>query len=208
MIPLFVDCTGRRIVIFGGGSVAGRKAAYFTGEADVLMVSRSFSEECQNLPLTRLELDTRDVSDEALSGIIGNTVLVVGALSDREENDRIGRICAGRHIFFNNADGNTGDVMLPSMVRGEQYTIAVSTGGSGPAVSRFLREYIEATLPDLDAMIGLQQTLRKALKGRAGSPEGRKAALSAMLHDPEIWQALKNDVKEAEQLALERYGHG
>lgn len=41
MIPLFIDCTGRRIVIFGGGDVAARKAAYFSGNADVTVVSRS-----------------------------------------------------------------------------------------------------------------------------------------------------------------------
>jgi precorrin-2 dehydrogenase/sirohydrochlorin ferrochelatase len=40
MIPLFVDCAGKRIVIFGGGDVASRKAAFFSGEAEVLVVSR------------------------------------------------------------------------------------------------------------------------------------------------------------------------
>ena len=43
MIPLFVECTGKRVVVFGGGEVAARKAGYFAKEAEVLMVSRTFS---------------------------------------------------------------------------------------------------------------------------------------------------------------------
>ena len=43
MIPLFVECTGKQVVIFGGGEVAARKAGHFAQEAEVLMVSRTFS---------------------------------------------------------------------------------------------------------------------------------------------------------------------
>ena len=57
MIPLFVDCSGKRIVIFGGGEVASRKAAYFSGQADVLVVSRSFSHKMSILPVERQMLE-------------------------------------------------------------------------------------------------------------------------------------------------------
>ena len=53
MIPLFVDCSGRRIIIFGGGEVASRKAAYFSREAEVLVISRSFSHKISILPVKR-----------------------------------------------------------------------------------------------------------------------------------------------------------
>ena len=49
MIPLFIDCSGRRVVIFGGGAVAARKAAYFVQEARVLVVSRSFVQKLETL---------------------------------------------------------------------------------------------------------------------------------------------------------------
>ncbi len=68
MIPLFVDCSGKRIVIFGGGEVASRKAAYFSGEADVLVVSRSFSHKMSILPVKRRMLDVGRVSDERFKG--------------------------------------------------------------------------------------------------------------------------------------------
>ena len=57
MIPLFVDCSGRRVVIFGGGAVAARKAAYFADEARVLVVSRSFVHKIETLPVTKKSVD-------------------------------------------------------------------------------------------------------------------------------------------------------
>ena len=69
MIPLFVDCSGKRIVIFGGGEVASRKAAYFSREADVLVVSRSFSPTIAALPVERRVLDVSAASDEDIAGI-------------------------------------------------------------------------------------------------------------------------------------------
>ena len=57
MIPLFVDCSARRIVIFGGGTVAARKAAYFSGHAEVTVVSRSFVPAFDELTITRQERD-------------------------------------------------------------------------------------------------------------------------------------------------------
>ncbi len=63
MIPLFVECTGKRVVIFGGGEVAVRKTGHFAREADVLMVSRTFRPACRMLPVQLQTLNTRTAAD-------------------------------------------------------------------------------------------------------------------------------------------------
>ena len=78
MIPLFVDCSGKRIVIFGGGEVASRKAAYFSREADVLVVSRSFSPKMSALPVKQKVLDVSTVPDEELGRIINRPFSLSG----------------------------------------------------------------------------------------------------------------------------------
>ena len=101
MIPLFVDCSGRRIIIFGGGEVASRKAAYFSREAEVLVISRSFSHKMSILPVKRRMLDAGRVSDEELMGIVDGAFLVIGALSDPAQNNRIKNLCGAQDILFN-----------------------------------------------------------------------------------------------------------
>ncbi|MFA4876275.1 MAG: bifunctional precorrin-2 dehydrogenase/sirohydrochlorin ferrochelatase [Methanoregula sp.] len=208
MIPLFVDCSGRRILIFGGGDVAARKCAYFSGTGDVTAVSRSFSPEMAVLPVHRRELDLRTLPDEDLSAMIDGAFLVIAALSDPAENNRIGRICAEKKILFNNADGDAGDVILPSVSRGKNYTLAFSTEGSSPAVSRFLRERIEHDYPLLDAMIDLQQRLRTTLKEAEPDQEKRSKVLRAVLADPAIWEMLRTDPAGAWNEVHARYIHG
>ena len=76
-------------------------------------------------------------------------------------NNRIGEICKGQKILFNNAEGRAGDVIIPSVTGGDNYILAISTKGSSPALSRFIREQIEMHYPALDEMVALQQELRE-----------------------------------------------
>jgi precorrin-2 dehydrogenase/sirohydrochlorin ferrochelatase len=207
MIPLFVDCSGKRIVIFGGGEVASRKAAYFSGEADVLVVSRSFSHKMSILPVERQMLDAGRVSDEVLNGIIDRAFLVIGALSDPVQNNRIKDLCIAREILFNNADGEAGNVIIPSVTGGENFTLAISTKGNSPAVSRFIREHLETHFPALDDMVALQRDLRAQLKHTEPSQSRRNAILWEVLNDRELWKTLKNDPAGARQQVKERYLH-
>jgi len=207
MIPLFVDCSGKRIVIFGGGEVASRKAAYFSREADVLVVSRSFSPKMSALPVERRVLDVSAASDEDIAGITRQAFLVIGTLPDPSLNNRIGEICKGQKILFNNADGQAGDVIIPSVTGGDNYILAISTKGSSPALSRFIREQIEMHYPALDEMVALQQELRELLKRCEPSQSRRNAILREVLHDRAIWEILEKDPEKARVELKRRYLH-
>jgi len=205
MIPLFVDCSGRRIVIFGGGAVAARKAGYFADETRVLVVSRSFVHKIGTLPVTKKSLDIATASDEKISALIGNAFLVIAALSDPVQNNRIGKLCKKNDILFNNADGDKGTVILPAVSQGENFSLAISTGGSSPAVSRFIREHLEQELPELDAMIGLQRRLREGLKKKVPDQVRRNEILRKTLDDPAVWKLLKKDPDTAWEKVSARY---
>lgn len=208
MTPLFVDLTGKRVVIFGGGNVAARKAVFFSVNADVLVVSRSFSRTITALPVSRRELDVALVSDTVLERILHGAFIGVAALSDREQNNRIGRICRDREILFNNANGERGDLIIPSASRGKHYTIAMSTDGESPAVSRFVREQIGAMFSHLDKMIVFQGILRQRLKAVEPSQKRRSEILWDVLNDPSVWDALGRSSTEAHEIVKRRYLHG
>ena len=77
-----LDLSGRKIVIFGGGSVGERKAELFSGCADTLVASLEFSKRLYELEasgkvrLVRLDLLTASDSKlrELISGFQGQGI--------------------------------------------------------------------------------------------------------------------------------------
>jgi precorrin-2 dehydrogenase/sirohydrochlorin ferrochelatase len=133
---------------------------------------------------------------------------VVAALSDPEQNNRIGVICREKKVFFNNADGTTGDVIIPAVTRGNRYQIAISTGGESPAISRFLRQEIETRYPSLSEMIDLQHRLREALKSRKIPQAERREILWKVITDRSVWDELDASPARAWSDVESRYLHG
>jgi len=207
MIPLIIDFSRKKVVIFGGGSVAARKARYFQDEADLTIISRSFSDALSELPVRRILADTGALSDRELNTYMKDAFLVIAALSEREENNRIGMLAAEAGVLFNNADGDLGDVIIPSIVRGRHLLAGFSTGGESPAVSRHLRERFEEITPEIDAMIDLQHILRETLKRTDLTQEERAGRLTAAINDPEIRKGLLDDREKTIEIALSRYCH-
>jgi precorrin-2 dehydrogenase/sirohydrochlorin ferrochelatase len=208
MIPLMIDLSGRSVVIFGGGDVGARKAAFFCHEADVTVISRSFSPLFDNLSIRRSFADVSRMPDNELLNYLSGAFLAIAATSEPALNDRIGARCRELGILFNNADGTGGSVLLPAVSRGDQYLLAVSTGGQSPAVARYLRELIERECPALDDMIALQARLRTALKPVIPDQEQRSRILRDVIEDPAIWKLLEKKPEEVWNIVAARYLHG
>jgi precorrin-2 dehydrogenase/sirohydrochlorin ferrochelatase len=205
MIPLMIDFSGKRVVIFGGGEVGARKAAYFCEETEVTVLSRSFSPAFNELTVRRVEMNLAGIGDYELDGLIKEAFLVIAATQEKALNDRIGRYCAIRGVLFNNADGKAGDVTLPSQLKGEHYNIAISTGGESPGVARFLREHIGQSYPHLDRMIEVQNKLRTTLKQKIPDQEKRGQVLQEVLDDELVWKALEGGTGAAWEIIEGRY---
>jgi precorrin-2 dehydrogenase/sirohydrochlorin ferrochelatase len=205
MIPLMLDLAGKRVIVFGGGGVGLRKVRYFHPGATVMVISRSFLPELTEIGVECHETDLEGVSDDEIAGLISGSFLVVAATSSPALNNRIGRISRSLGILFNNAEGEPGDVIVPSLVRGEHYTLAVSTRGKSPAVPRYLRMLIQRECAELDTMIELQNELRSQLKETEASQEKRAAILWKVLNDREIWDELSKSRVRALEMATRKY---
>ena len=205
MIPLMIDFSGKRVVIFGGGEVGARKAAYFCEETEVTVISRSFSPAFDELTVRKQAVNLAGIGDFELESLVKDAFLVIAATQDPALNDRIGRYCAIRGVLFNNADGKAGDVTLPSQLKGEHYNIAISTRGESPGISRSLREHIEHTYPNLDLMIEVQNQLRRTLKLKFSDQEQRSRVLHAVLDDDSVWKALDGGTRPAWEIIERRY---
>lgn len=189
MIPLMLDLSKARVLVFGAGKVGVRKAKHFAGNSRVTIVSRSISPEVLTLPGTSIkQMDTTDIEDTDLVKMIEKHDFIIAALSETAENERICRIAQETGKWYNSAAGQ-GNFLIPSVITGEEYTIAVSTSGSSPAVPKYIREQLSEEFAGLDNMIRLQKTLRKKLKTTIDSQEKRAEILRSVLHDDTIWDA-------------------
>jgi precorrin-2 dehydrogenase/sirohydrochlorin ferrochelatase len=205
MTPLFVDLRDKKVVIFGGGAVGARKAGFFAGETKVTVFSRSFDPSFSRLAVECREIDLSGLDDRGLECLLDGAAVVVAATPEKELNNRIGRLAGKMGILFNNADGDPGDLFIPSVVKGKNYILSIGTGGVSPAISRFLREHIQQALPCLDRMISLQGMLRNEIRNREPSQKKRQELLHRVLEDREVWDLLPKGEDAAWRLVKERY---
>lgn len=204
MIPLMVDFTGRQVMVFGGGAVALRKARYFIQEAKIIVLSRSFHPDFSHIPavLHTLELSP-DI--ESIRGMIEESALVVAATSDPELNSVIMEACRLEGILCNVASGKAGDVLLPAKITGERYVIGISSQGSVPAVSRYIRESLEEKIPNLDALIELGEWIRNEFRTGIRVSRNYDSILYDALRDPQTHIALASGQEMAKGYIREKY---
>lgn len=205
-LPLLIDMSGRRIVIFGGGSVGERKAQLFSRYADVTVISRDFTPDiCQmhregNLSL--VEADAGGLNAGQLDKLLEGAFLVIPATSDRAINERIASAAKKKNILSNQVDA-IGDVTVPSVIKKGELTISISTSGSSPAFSRFVRQKIEEVItPEFSDMIKVQESLRIYLKENVPGQKDRKELLWKVLESSEVWEALQVSYEKGYNVAL------
>lgn len=200
-----MDLRGAKVVIAGGGAVGARKARFFVHEAHVVVLSRSFHPDFAEIDAETVACDLSEMSDDQIFSFLRDSFLVITALEDAEVNGRIAAIARKCGAHVNDAHGALGDVTLPSVVRGENYRIGITTFGRSPAMARHLRLCIEEHCGDIDGMILLQEALREDLKQTVADQRVRSRILNAVLDDPAMWEELSRGTVQAKEEALRKY---
>jgi len=204
-LPLMLDLSGRKVVIFGGGSVGERKAELFYGCADTLVVSLEFSPRLQELEasgqvrLARLDLSA--ATDSELREIVSGAFIVIPATSSFELNRKITVIARESDILINQVDA-LGSVVIPSVIKRGDLVIGISTLGHSPAVSKYTRRQIESLItPAYSDMIRLQDELRTYLKQHVDEQRKRKEILWKVLESETVWNGFSESYEKAEEKA-------
>lgn len=145
-LPLFFDLKGRSVLLVGGGDIALRKARLLVrADAVVSIVAPQIHAELMPMVVEGGgEALLREYHIDDLDG----RVLVVAATDDAALNSRVSDACRGRNIPVNVVDQpELCTVIFPAIVDRAPVTIAVSSGGSAPILTRTLRAMIESTIP-------------------------------------------------------------
>lgn len=215
MIPLYHDFDGDTVLVFGGGAVGLRKARRFAREAQVVVVSPAFDDGFDDLEaavadgalaggLERVR-ETPDVDD--VDDWLDRTspALVVAATDDGAINAAAEAAARQRDVLINRTDRSggrdAGSVVVPATIRDDPVTVAISTGGASPALSRHLRETIETEIEDAGAMAELTGEIREELQAQGAEKSERHRAIRAVVRAPQVWKALQEGPDKAREEA-------
>ncbi len=142
-LPLSINFHGQPVLLVGGGEVALRKARQLIKcGATLTVVAPAIDRGLQDAVLKAggtVFLRSFEASD------IDSQRLVVAATDKPAVNQRISELCHARNILVNVVDQpSLCNVVFPAVVDREPLTIAISSGGSSPVLTRMLRATLES----------------------------------------------------------------
>ncbi|RAN88723.1 precorrin-2 dehydrogenase [Bacillus sp. SRB_28] len=140
MYPLTVRVDKKRIVVIGGGKVAGFKIIPLLKQgADIVVVSTELD---ANLVKLVEEKQIRWYQREYEKSDIKDAFLVVAATSDSVLNEQIAEDAAVNQLVNVITNPESGNVHFPAAIHRGLLNVAVSTGGASPKLAKKIRDDI------------------------------------------------------------------
>ena len=115
-LPLFIDTSGKKCLIVGGGKVASRKLIpILESNMTVNMISSDIADEIleiiknkKNFTYEQRNFEVKDINDQ---------FLIIAATNDKSINSLIAKLAKEKNILVNMAeDSFKGNVLIPSVV--------------------------------------------------------------------------------------------
>src|SRR5438874_324122 len=160
LLPLFLNLSGRRVLLVGGGPVAAAKLQQLlAANADVHVVAPEVVEEIERSAAScGVVINRRPFVPADLD----HAWLVIAAATS-DVNREVAAAAEARRIFVNAVDDPANaSAFLSGVIRREGVTIAVSTSGDAPGLTALIRQGFDELLPRRD----LAQWVREARSQR------------------------------------------
>ncbi len=182
--PIFLNLSGRRAVVIGGGTVAVRKAqGLLSAGARVILVAENFDEAL--LKEIFKGTDVQLVKSKYSKDYLGCALLAIAATNDRQLNEEIYKDCQELEILCNVADRpELCNFFVPAVVRRGDLQITIGTEGDCPAYAGHIRRKIEEAFTDEHGdFLAELESVRKYIIANVASPAERKALLGQLVKD-------------------------
>ena len=156
--PAFLDISGKKVVVVGGGAIAERKVlALMRSGAVVTVVSPELT---PRLSQEKEKKAIRHIGRGYRKGDLKGSFLVIAATDAPALNSRVARDAA---VPVNVVDvPKECTFIAPSVVRRGPLTIAISTEGKSPAFAGTLRRELETTYgPEVGGYLTFMGAFRK-----------------------------------------------
>jgi siroheme synthase-like protein len=173
LYPLFLKLGGLPVLVVGAGTVAERKVvALLSAGARIRVVAPRATAKIQQLAqATTIEWTARGFEDADVEHVW----LVVASTSDADVQRRVAAAASAHRTFVVAVDDPAhASAYSGAVVRRPPFTIAISSSGATPAMTRLVREVIERVLPS-DAWVEHAKRLRAKWLAE-GTPTGNRFA--------------------------------
>ncbi|MFC1494253.1 bifunctional precorrin-2 dehydrogenase/sirohydrochlorin ferrochelatase [Thermodesulfobacteriota bacterium] len=199
--PIFVDLKGRKVLVVGGGSVAGRKIdTLLEYGAAVNLVSLELSDSLKGyIDSGKIKYLGKEFGEDHLSGMF----LVIAATDNPDLNHRISEVAEKKGMLVNAVD-QPGDCnfIVPSIIKKGDLTIAISTSGKSPALAKKIRKELTDQFGDeYDLFLKLMGRIRKQVLSE-GRSQKENSRIFKKIVNSNIMDELKNGDLENAALIL------
>ncbi len=152
-LPIFMDVNNKNVLVVGGGEVASRKVdLLLSAGAKVTVLSPRLNDTLQRY---RDDAKITVVIDGYNRDYLGDYVMVWVTTDDTLLNKQVWQDCCERNLLVNVADQpELCEFITPSIIDRSPLQIAISSGGASPVLIRYLREKLEALLPETLGLLG------------------------------------------------------
>ena len=196
--PINLNLENKKCFVIGGGEVATRKVlGLLDAGAQVEVIALNACEKILKLAEKNLiTLKLESYSAEKISG----GVILIAATNDFELNKKILTDGRQKNFLVNVVEGES-DFNVPSKIQRGDFLLTISTAGSSPAFSKFVRENLEREF-DKNFGEGLKiiSHYRQEVKNILQNHEDRKKFWREVL-TPEMWKLFKTgELEKAEAI--------
>jgi len=190
--PIFLELSGHRVVVIGGGTVALRKAQSLLAAGARLVVIAEHIDDmltalCRG---TNAQLIKSSYSKNYLAG----AVLAIAATNDHRLNRRIYKDCQELEILCNVVDEpQLCDFFVPAVVKRGDLQIAIGTEGQSPAYAGHIRKKLEDIFTEKHGQFLAElETLRKRIIKDIPNQSRHKALLGELVDDESFEYFVQN----------------
>lgn len=201
--PAFFNMDGARIVLFGAGEEAVRKARLLARTpAELVVVTETVSPEFEAEFAGRYRHALPGDAQDALHG----AAFAIVALTDTGDAEAAIALARAARVPVNAVDRPEHcDFTVPSILDRGEIVAAVASGGAAPVLAKSVRAKLEALLPArIGDLAALARRLRPAVKAAIGEGSARRQFWERALTGKAAERAYSGDLDgaEAEMRAL------
>ncbi len=194
MYPVMLNVKGRKCAVIGGGNVALRKAVKLRNAgAEVIAISPEFCCDFDGIEKIKKRYEPSDIA---------GSFLVIAATDDKDLNLTIAADAKDRNILVSLTDNvEISDFVSPASRDIGDITLAVSTDGKFPALSKKLCDILSADIGFYNDMLPALEKYRREIIAEHG--DSKQELISYMISD-EMLDTARKDLPLFERMIKEK----